>query len=555
MGTLGHITITDALIEISLALNKGYGLPSFLGVIKDVATRLIDSERASIFLLDHSGCELWSLMADGTDVIRMPAGEGIVGEVIAANTALVIQDTASDPRFFPEIDKRTGYVTRSILCVPMRNRAGIAVGAIELLNKRCGGFTTDDERFLGIFGTHAGLAIENVEMHEEIQENLAQFKLLFDIQESINISMEFGQIFEVVLSRLLPVVGGESAIICFTSVAGREVYYGFCQKELQFWEKGGRRECPTLLDELIDAVGAIRERKSSNDHFVYLPDCVYADLTKGSACIGWFAVHLAHQDSRLFNTRPLEYLKVIAAQTVAFIEKKETLDQKKHSEKQALLGSMLSTVVHDMKSPLSGISGYTQLIGMRAKDDEIRKYCDVIIEVLGRINSMNNELLAFVRGEQVVLEKAPVSVGRVVEKVIDMHRESYKSSGIAVTVRCLQEVRIVADADRLIRVFNNILVNAAEAIGTGGAIEVDIMSSNGNAEIHIKDSGRGIPTHMIQRIFEPFVTWGKKNGTGLGLAISRSIVEKHHGTISVESCEGRGTAFTITLPVVSEEES
>jgi signal transduction histidine kinase len=547
-----HITITDAIIEISQALKAGTTLLSFLRTLKDVAVRLIDAERASIFLQDSSANELWSLIADGTAIIRLPSNKGIVGEVIATNRVLNIPDTASDSRFFSEIDKKTGYVTRSVLCVPMCNRDGRAVGAIELLNKRSGIFTAQDERFLNIFGIQAGLAVENVEMYEDIQENLAQLKLLFEIQEKINISMEFSQIFEIILSRLLPVIGGDRAIICCQASDGRELYFGYRNDTvLHCWEKKSVRSPDPHFDELLERVASLRAQPGTPTS--QPADLMYADLHNGTQYIGYLAVHLTRPADRLFNARSCEYLKIVAAQTVAVVAKKEALDLKKSSEKQALLGSMLSTVVHDMKSPLSGISGYTQLIAMRTNDAEIKKYCTVISNVLEHINTMNGELLTYVRGDAVVLEKSRFSLPALINTVLAVHRETFKVAAIDVTIHSSAELQICADSDRLMRVFNNLFINSAEAIGARGTIDIEINSKSGSAEIKITDSGKGIAPHLLTRVFDPFVSFGKKNGTGLGLSICRTIIEKHGGTVEIQSIEGKGTTFLITLPVEPEE--
>lgn len=554
MKKIGQITITDALIEVSQAISAGTNLVSFLGLVKDLAVRIIDAERASIFLLDKSNEELWTLIADGEKMIRLPSRKGIVGEVISKNKKLNIPDAASDSRFFDGIDKKTGYVTKSILCVPMRNREGRALGALEILNKKDGIFTREDEKFLSIFGTQAGLAIENVEMYEDIQDNLKQLKLLYNVQQNINASMDYEQIFEVILSELIPSVGGESGVVYFISFDGREIYFAYKPENgLVCWESGSSEPCPVFLKELVNAVKLVLN-KNEERHFIHLPNLVYSELKRGEQTIGYFAVHLSQEDTRLFNSRPLEYLKVIAAQTVSFIEKKEALDQKKRSEKQALIGSMLSTIVHDMKSPLSGISGYTQLIRQRSSEEEIKKFCNTIMDVLDRINNMNNELLSFVRGDSVILNKSRISLSALFDKILADNSEKFKNAKIHISKGFDQEIIINADEGRLIRVFNNIIVNASEAMPDGGAIEISALMKKGDAEIRIKDSGVGIPSNMVSRIFEPFITSGKKNGTGLGLSICRSIIEEHGGNISVKSSPGKGSVFTIKLPVGHMEE-
>ncbi|MBD3392863.1 MAG: GAF domain-containing protein [Chitinivibrionales bacterium] len=544
------ITLTDALIEVFQAINTGADLVSILGTTKDVAMRLIDAERGSIFLRDRAGRSVWTLLADGVQMIRVPEGRGIVGEVIRNNATMTVADASKDARFYGDIDKQTGYVTKSILCAPMCNRHGEAFGAIELLNKQSGPFTEEDERTLGIFGTQAGLAIEHVEMYEDLEQNLHQFQLLAAIQDNINAAMEVDQICREILSKLLPLVGGLAGVIHIT-IGAKPIYCGYSAGDgLVVWESDEARECPGFIKDLIDAVESVPPERRDG-HVINLPDLVCVEMVREDRGIGYLAARLARDESRLFNARPLDYLKIIAAQTVTLLDKKEAMDERKRSEKQALLGSMLSMVVHDMKNPLCGASGFAQLIRQKTGDEGIRKYSNKILDVLERLERMNSELLMYVRGDSVQLERSEVRLRELLEQLVESMAESFALGGISVSVRCEsgEDIEIQADRDRLVRVFTNILSNAREAIDGSGAINIVVGGDNGNARIRFSDTGKGMPAHVARRVFEPFVTHGKKTGTGLGMAIARTIVERHGGSITVDSTLGKGTIFTINLPI------
>jgi signal transduction histidine kinase len=304
---------------------------------------------------------------------------------------------------------------------------------------------------------------------------------------------------------------------------------------------------------MIDTVGAHAVGHQSEDFF-YVSDMVCANLLKGPDRLGCLAVRLGKDESRLFNARPVDYLKIIAAQTVTFLDKKEAGEEKKRSEKQALLGSMLSTIVHDIKNPLCGVSGFAQLIQQKCGQEDIKAYCGRILDVVERLEKMNNELLMFVRGDSVDLQKSPVALREMLEKciaslVIDRGLETL----ITAAIHCEndEEMTIAADGDKLYRVFANIIANAVDAIENPGRIDVTLRRRGTTAEITIADTGKGMSAYVIQRVFEPFMTHGKKNGTGLGMAIARTIIERHGGTITAESTLGKGTVFTIHLPVSS----
>lgn len=135
------------------------------------AVRVMGADRSSIFLLDDERQELWSRVALGLErqELRFPADRGIAGFVVRTGAVLNVPEPYADPRFNQAIDRQTGYRTRSILCAPLRSRAGRVIGAVQILNKLGGGpFTADDERALGTIAVRCGVAIENALVYEQL---------------------------------------------------------------------------------------------------------------------------------------------------------------------------------------------------------------------------------------------------------------------------------------------------------------------------------------------------------------------------------------------------
>jgi signal transduction histidine kinase len=144
-----------------------------LGVILDVASRSIGADRGTLYLIDRKADELWSKVAqgDGMVEIRLPIGKGLAGYVARTGEVVNITDAYSDPRFNPEIDRKSGYSTRTVLCMPMRNKNGEIIGVIQLLNKRIGHFGPEDEAFIEALSVHAAIALENARMAQEMVQN------------------------------------------------------------------------------------------------------------------------------------------------------------------------------------------------------------------------------------------------------------------------------------------------------------------------------------------------------------------------------------------------
>ena len=158
------------LVEASKALNSTLDLAELLGRILDVAKTHTEAERGTLFLVDEKTNEIWSLIAQGLEKqeIRLPIGKGIVGHVALTGEVVLIPDAYADPRFNPDVDKRTGYRTRSILCLPIRNKAGKIIAALQLLNKQHGPFTDEDAEFLLTLSGHMALALENAQLHQAL---------------------------------------------------------------------------------------------------------------------------------------------------------------------------------------------------------------------------------------------------------------------------------------------------------------------------------------------------------------------------------------------------
>ena len=161
-----------ALLQVSKAMASERSLDRLLQVILDEVTKVMEAERSSLFLVDRERNELWSKIAQDLEVreIRVRIGTGISGYVAQTGTVLNIQDAYADPRFNQETDRRTGYRTRTILCGPMLNKANDVIGVLQVLNKRDGIFTAEDEELLLALSSQAAVAVENAILYEEIQK-------------------------------------------------------------------------------------------------------------------------------------------------------------------------------------------------------------------------------------------------------------------------------------------------------------------------------------------------------------------------------------------------
>jgi sigma-B regulation protein RsbU (phosphoserine phosphatase) len=158
----------EYLIEASKQLNSTFDLDTLLGIILRLALRNLEAERGTIYLIDEEKKELWSKVLKGAKLveIRLPVGTGISGHVAKTGKTVILKDVAKDKRFYSGIDKKSGFQTKTMLCMAMRNRAKKIIGVFQIINKKNGEFGEEDKLFLAAFSDHAALAIENARLYQ-----------------------------------------------------------------------------------------------------------------------------------------------------------------------------------------------------------------------------------------------------------------------------------------------------------------------------------------------------------------------------------------------------
>jgi sigma-B regulation protein RsbU (phosphoserine phosphatase) len=160
----------STIVEATKRLNSTLDLAELLNIILQLTMRHTGAERGTVFLMDHEKNEIWSLVGIGLDQheIRLPVSRGIAGWVAQNGEVVNLADAYTDPRFESEVDVRLGFRTRSLLCLPIRNKDGETTGVLQLLNKKSGPFTQGDAAMLRNISDHVALALENAQLHREM---------------------------------------------------------------------------------------------------------------------------------------------------------------------------------------------------------------------------------------------------------------------------------------------------------------------------------------------------------------------------------------------------
>ena len=251
------------LLDICQRINSEKNFDELLNIIATEAAKLVDAERATIFLLDKDKKELWAKVALGTsEVIRFDSRLGIAGAVVKSSKTMIVEDAYNSPLFYPSIDSLTGFRTRNILCVPIRNYRTEVVGVFQVLNKRDGWFTSEDDQFVEALASQAAVALENARQLMELEEKQRELveenrTLRYEVEERFSSRNMLGTSKPIdQIRRLIDKVSATTVSVLITGengtgkeLAARAIHYGGSRRGKPFVALN----CAALPESLIEA--------------------------------------------------------------------------------------------------------------------------------------------------------------------------------------------------------------------------------------------------------------------------------------------------------------
>jgi signal transduction histidine kinase len=221
------------------------------------------------------------------------------------------------------------------------------------------------------------------------------------------------------------------------------------------------------------------------------------------------------------------------------------------ANKLSSLGELAGSIAHEIKNPLISIQGFAKRIEKTKDLDKIENYAKIIDKEAGRLTNVLMKLLDFSRMDGPKKER--VEVGEIVDDTVlfmEHHLTRFKNVAVSVEKR-QKQVYVEIDKIHIQQVLVNLINNAAQAMPQGGTIHIRSGIKNSHGYIAITDEGEGINAEILDKIFEPFFTTKPKGeGTGLGLSLSKRLIEANNGKIEVTTQKGKGSTFTLLLPLV-----
>jgi signal transduction histidine kinase/DNA-binding response OmpR family regulator len=270
--------------------------------------------------------------------------------------------------------------------------------------------------------------------------------------------------------------------------------------------------------------------------------------------------HFADTVAR-YCAQALDRVRLRVAAAAALAEAGEARMMAEHANSAKTL--FLRAMSHELRTPLNAISGYTEILEMGIRgtvNAEQTKDLGRIKRAAAYLLRLINDVLTIARLEGArPLNLIALDVNNVLGEVEGLCALQAKAKGLTLTVSpCDRDVRVAADAERFQQILLNLIINAVKFTPVGGAVSVSCDGDINMLRIRVTDTGIGVPATEIDRVFEPFVqidrhlTTATQQGVGLGLSISRELARAMHGDLTLESTEGAGSTFTLTLPIASD---
>ncbi len=509
-----------SLNRIARTVGSSLDLDEVLRRVIAELNRSFRVEAGSILLVDPERNDLYfaTTLEGGLERfldVRLPLGVGIVGDVAQTGQPALVNNPAADPRFYGKISSDVGFTARDILCVPLISRDRV-IGVIELLNKEGGDFDPEDlERLQGIAGTVA-VAIENARLHAQTEA-------------------ERGRLTAILTSTADAVVATDAqGCLLLINPAAAHVFHLDPHKEI------GRPFREALTHE---GLRNLFERAAGVDH----------GLTEELAVEG------PDGKVRTFYVN-ISPVRGAGGQTLGHVAAMQDITTFKELDK--MKSEFVATVSHDLKTPLTAIRGFADLVAMSGSLSEQQK------EFIGRIKEVTREMAALIGDlldlgkieAGVEMEQVPCDLKALAVEVVHDLEFRAQEKKIVLEMQMPEKVpAVIGDPGRLKQVLMNLVGNAIKYTPEGGHVWIRISSEDGRLLTSVQDTGIGISPHDQKQIFHKFYRVRTEEtahieGTGLGLSIARSIVERHGGRIWVESEPGKGSTFFFTLPLAPQTE-
>ena len=573
------------VLEIVRLANAETDLDTLLALIPQQACALLEADRAALYLLDKAAGELYSAVALGlTDkTIRLKLHQGVSGMVATTGKSILLTDAYADPRFYRGVDETTGYRTQQILCVPIKNRRDEVLGVLELLNKRTGDFTADDEEVLSLLATQIGVAMANAQIYDGLRTSLDRLSRLMKIGAAISSELDLDALLRTISQTTSHLLQAERSTVFVMDPIKNELWSrvaeGLGNKEIRIPTTAGIAGLVATTGNPVRISDAYQDprfnpevdKKTGYQTRSIL--CIPMRNRRGQV-IGVFQV-LNKRDGE-FTSLDEQLLASLSSQAAVAVENAKLYEevQRTLAQVQALdrmKTDFLNAISHELRTPLAPILGYTEILlagGLGGLPAGAVRGVQAIADSGKRLLNLIESLLAFIRLDQgeMALKRTSVNVSVLLSAVVEAFRARATERKLALRLNAPAELPpLQADPQELTAAINHLMDNAIKFTPAGGRISVSARQTTGadghtGIEIAVQDTGIGIPADQHEKIFDRFYQVDSSltrqyGGVGIGLAVVKQCIEAHGSSVTVESEPGKGSTFRFRLPLAAEPDA
>jgi signal transduction histidine kinase len=577
----GRLGALMPLLEVSETLLSEIEIERLYELILDIVQRETQADIVSLMLLDEKKQELSIEAAVGLpqEVIgytRIEMGEGIAGWVVQQGRPLLLADGALVDSSIREAMQREDVA--SALCLPLKMK-GRTIGVLNASKTTPESpFNYHDLELLSVLASQVAIAIENSRIHEATRNRTKQLAALNELSRVVISTLDLDEVLRRAIQGINKIISVEAGSLLLLDETTNELIFrmtlhGDVRKFALFKLQVGQGIAGWVVKEgkpllVTDVDSEPRFYKDVSEHLgLVCRSILCVPLVIKDHVIG--AIELINKLDGEFTNEDLELLNSMAA-TVAIalenarlytelaefaLELEKSQDQLIRAGKLAATGKLAASLAHEINNPLQAIQNCLHLVMYKSPLDGSKRkgYLAMAQEEVQRLIDLVQRMLDFYRPSKEGV--APVDIKAILDDVLSLAGKRLQHAKIAVHKDAASPLPLVEGTSNLLKqVFLNIIINASEAMPTGGDLYIDTIWDEKREEVSISfaDTGEGIPAAELASIFDPFYTT-KAKGTGLGLSISHTIIERHGGRIDVKSESGKGSTFTVRLPVGSKD--
>jgi signal transduction histidine kinase len=499
--------------------------------------------------------------------------------VATTGKSILLTDAYADPRFYRGVDELTGYRTQQILCVPIKNRREEILGVLELLNKRTGSFTAEDEEVLSLLANQIGIAMTNAQIYDGLRTSLDRLSRLMQVGAAISSELDLDALLRTISQTTSHLLQAERSTVFVVDPVKNELWSrvaeGLGNKEIRIPITAGIAGLVATTGNPVRISDAYQDprfnpevdKKTGYQTRSIL--CIPMRNRRGQV-IGVFQV-LNKRDGE-FTPLDEQLLASLSSQAAVAVENAKLYEevQRTLAQVQALdrmKTDFLNAISHELRTPLAPILGYTEILlagGMGGLPAGAVRGVQAIADSGKRLLNLIESLLAFIRLDQgeMALKRVPVHVSPLLSVVVEAFRARAAEQKLTLCLSVPEELPpLQADPQELTAAINHLMDNAIKFTPAGGTINVSACQRPGadghaGVEIAVQDTGIGIPADLHAKVFDRFYQVDSSltrqyGGVGIGLAVVKQCIEAHGSSVTVESEPGKGSTFRFTLPVAA----